>query len=987
MLPMRLFFVVVAICISVASNEPTGPLKNNHEVLGITRAATFEDIQNAFQKLSKMYQDRRKEGEPPVPALVEIQHAYEAISNKDMQADALRFVDYWGYVSQLEDDMALRRFLEFQPSGSSRLRMAVVVRSNSLEEDDTQHFEVYATAVKFGHRVRVGQISQTDALAPDGQPSEFIKSLKLHRTPAVVLMDPITRIHKVRYILDGISGEVERILNGELGNDDKLGWLQEFDADAYKSKCQDAEDPTVSCSSIFLFATSPELEQRREDLVAAAKPFNDACRKIGEDKGGEVACFWLRRGRAEEWDSVLQQKFQGVTGEALAVAVKKGSPDQISMAPQDIVGSTERITAWFDEVLDSKASMQALVPWPALPRTLRVTDEPEEDQYSKIFRKALFIIGCLQNSECRANQKYEDEFFLRLHILLQQYGLYEYYVQLLGPGTDWTVVAGVAVLVLFFLFVLCKRCCCGSRRATRTEQEAAESAEFLFSVTLTKSQEGEKLGMNLTTVAAGGVRVDTIDENGLVSRLNAKETRPERQIRLGDRIVCVTGDVGGTKTSAREKDKMLPILKSMQSTLTLSRHVYSNKHPSTLRIIGTCHLEGIPLHGNVELGLADGGGPLDFEIKSLGPALVQWNELKNQQGACCTQQLQVGDRIISVGGSTNVLVPPPVAQPQQPQKALPVLFVRWRAANSIKARTIEVNIEKDDGARLGMEIRTRQYEPKQLEILDVVADGTMALKWNNDQRNEPIRRGDRIASVGGKTDKESISAGLAEKRISMCFERWVETSAGAIDASPVAPMPGELARMSTMDYLKENHAQQATPPLASMPAPTPTPSPPSVPSFQPTPQAVSSPPPPIPQPTKAPSSSRSVTSGAAPAPIRGNAFPWMSVLVSMVIATVVVLGGLRGGAPGSDAKTRIPAEAQVYLKQINPELYPEVAALLLLLGLLMAANFMRNEYLENYSPGLGAGVLQQLCGAAVASTFLGFGSFFLLAWSGVYVLA
>merc|ERR1719261_1609512 len=122
---LRSHLVVATLLIAAYSVASTGPTKNNHQILGITRAATFEDIQYAYQKQVQKHTKTRTPLQLPEDWFVEIHHAYEAISNRDMQDDALRFVDYWGDVTQLNDDMELRRFAEFQPDGSSRLRMIV----------------------------------------------------------------------------------------------------------------------------------------------------------------------------------------------------------------------------------------------------------------------------------------------------------------------------------------------------------------------------------------------------------------------------------------------------------------------------------------------------------------------------------------------------------------------------------------------------------------------------------------------------------------------------------------------------------------------------------------------------------------------------------------------------------------------------------------------------------------------------------------------
>jgi len=305
---LRFHLVVATLLIAASSVAAEGPTKNNHEVLGITRAATFEDIQYAYQKLSQKHGKTRTASQPAEDWFVEAQVAYEAISNQDMQEDALRFVDYWSDVIQIHDDNELRSFTEFKPDGSSRLRMIVIMSS-----PEERHFEAFATATKFATRVRVGQTCQSDTHTPAGEVGEFLTSLKLRQYPAVVLFDPLTRGMKVRYGLDGIGAEVERLLKGELVSTDKIAGIQELDEESYEARCgSTSEDAaaTASCSTSLIFATSGDLEHKRKagtDLFKTLKPFVDACRALQGIQEGAV-CFWLRLNRAPQWATYLSGK-------------------------------------------------------------------------------------------------------------------------------------------------------------------------------------------------------------------------------------------------------------------------------------------------------------------------------------------------------------------------------------------------------------------------------------------------------------------------------------------------------------------------------------------------------------------------------------------------------------------------------------------------------------------------------------------------------
>jgi len=115
----------------------------------------------------------------------------------------------------------------------------------------------------------------------------------------------------------------------------------------------------------------------------------------------------------------------------------------------------------------------------------------------------------------------------------------------------------------------------------------------------------------------------------------------------------------------------------------------------------------------------------------------------------------------------------------------------------------------------------------------------------------------------------------------------------------------------------------------------------------------------------APESSASGLSGATGA-----------IAAALVFIVAVLAVATRG--PQAGARAQLSPETQKHLNRINPELHREVATLLLFLGGVLTLVFIRNEVRQ------GSGILQQVCVSMLASMLLGFGSFFLLAWAGVY---
>ncbi|VDO22797.1 Uncharacterized protein BM_BM6900 [Brugia malayi] len=71
-----------------------------------------------------------------------------------------------------------------------------------------------------------------------------------------------------------------------------------------------------------------------------------------------------------------------------------------------------------------------------------------------------------------------------------------------------------------------------------------------------------------------------------------------------------------------------------------------------------------------------------------------------------------------------------------------------------------------------------------------------------------------------------------------------------------------------------------------------------------------------------------------------------------------------------------------YVGPVNPSLYPQLAVLLLAIGLFFMAWFFVYEVTSSKFTRV---LMKELLISSVAALFLGFGSVFLMLWTGIYV--
>jgi len=734
--------VVARLCLLLALRGNADMLDQKQQqlhfdVLGLPREATPLEVHLAYVNLTKNYRVDGSGGVEAQRKLIAAQEAFDILSDDSTKEEALEVVNYWDHVRQLEDDDELQHFTEFQSGGSSQLRIVFV-----LALPNERHKTAFSVATRLNGRVRVGQ---TCPSAAAGGP--FFNSFRLRRFPAAVIYDPVSRSMRVAYYMDGIVADAKRLLEGQLSAGDKVARVQELDAPTYEQRC----GPAQQCGWTLTLATSAALENKRNDLFIAMKPFVEACQHR-HDKNIPVGCFWLRLQRASEWNSLLQKHGMSPAAESVLFAFKteEDGTSSISVAGPEKLGASIPIGLWYQEVVSSSQAFPTAV-LPTKPLAVVPSEEPTPGFQQLAMRKFNRLTASLM-------AKLED---------LVGQSLTSFKTM---DAEDKTMCAGAVLCVLMFLGFLCNQFCCGRRRVT-TEAEALKLVPVI-TVPLRRG-EGEKLGMSIGESSLGGFVINDINPGTLLDAWNAAQSMPALKIQKGDRVIAVTThDASGAVNRKVQLGEISDTLKS-PGDITLSIAAPRSENDAVF-ITATVQLEGLKLQEVAKLAPpvhSWGGAAKDLsalEIVEVGPALASWNQARQAEGSCSMQQLRVGDRIVSINGSLDlqkvVNAPSPL-----------ILLTRWQVASHIRAERIEVAVERTGPEdRLGLHLRELPNAAAHLQITDVSPSGAIN-RWNQSSHGRQVLKGDRVMTVNGQTKELQKVMAEASSKVDMQVERWTDT--------------------------------------------------------------------------------------------------------------------------------------------------------------------------------------------------------------------
>ncbi|CAJ1332461.1 unnamed protein product [Effrenium voratum] len=340
-------------------------------------------------------------------------------------------------------------------------------------------------------------------------------------------------------------------------------------------------------------------------------------------------------------------------------------------------------------------------------------------------------------------------------------------------------VVCITVLLVYAVSGLSSIC-----KGLPAEEDALIQATPVMTVHLHRPG-NQKLGICLRANGDGPAIITGISSGDLLDSWNASQAFAEQQVRSGDHILAVTS--GGS--TCRDGKLMAAKLKEA-GDVTLAIGILRSQaevEKCWQRVTGMTTLPDMVLEEVAELGaprMSFGGGAMDkvaMEVLKVGPRLAAWNEQCQAKGTCCSQRVEVGDRVVAIGGSTNVRKGLKMPSPT-------LTLARWHPIGSCSRKSFDAKIERGQD-RMGMVICPHPLGNGHAMLLKIAPDGALA-RWNAGSVC-PIHAGDCIVGVNGASTYLNMQKELASPSPSIKIERW-EPAGGSSGPSMTAqsmPLP------------------------------------------------------------------------------------------------------------------------------------------------------------------------------------------------------
>eukprot|EP00931_Biecheleriopsis_adriatica_P075068 TRINITY_DN49016_c0_g1_i1.p1 TRINITY_DN49016_c0_g1~~TRINITY_DN49016_c0_g1_i1.p1 ORF type:complete len:523 (-),score=88.90 TRINITY_DN49016_c0_g1_i1:114-1652(-) len=376
---------------------------------------------------------------------------------------------------------------------------------------------------------------------------------------------------------------------------------------------------------------------------------------------------------------------------------------------------------------------------------------------------------------------------------------------------DKTMVLGATLCLVLLLGYAFRKICGG--RGYPEEGEALKKVGPVVTVTLSRPG-NEKLGIAMRPNDEGTCTIMGITDGDLLSQWNDAELCMEKRIRSGDKILSVTNNGKTCSTGSM----MTQQLKDGGDVTLRVGSIRSREEQLKIAqcIAGMVQLDGLVLKDAAELAkpTLSTAGALDsvaMEISKVGPDLADWNAKRRAQGSCRTQRLEIGDRIVSIAGNTNVRKQLAISNPT-------VVMARWVPLGTFRVESFDVTIERQGpDERMGMVICPHPLGTGAAIVLQIAESGAIT-RWNSSNRQ--ILQGDCIVAVNGFSTYEEMQKALAGNHIALRIERWVEAdtpSHSAVGSGPVkSTLPSAKSAVRTpAGFQAASHAGPGL--LASIP--------------------------------------------------------------------------------------------------------------------------------------------------------------------------
>jgi len=173
----------------------------------------------------------------------------------------------------------------------------------------------------------------------------------------------------------------------------------------------------------------------------------------------------------------------------------------------------------------------------------------------------------------------------------------------------------------------------------------------------------------------------------------------------------------------------------------------------------------------------------------VSPKIEDWNKQMQEMGACLTQTIEEGDRLLYQGlGST--------------ESNTEIIVAKLRYPHQVRIDSFEIVVERTDvHDKLGLHVQQSLVSPNRLDVVAVLEEGLIPSHSGAHQ----VLPGDHLVAVNGKEEYNEIMLQLhLESRATLRFERYVAVSIAEERASaPALPSREPDAQTSRPSIIQE----------------------------------------------------------------------------------------------------------------------------------------------------------------------------------------
>eukprot|EP00930_Biecheleria_cincta_P062265 TRINITY_DN47749_c0_g1_i1.p1 TRINITY_DN47749_c0_g1~~TRINITY_DN47749_c0_g1_i1.p1 ORF type:complete len:720 (-),score=99.71 TRINITY_DN47749_c0_g1_i1:14-2173(-) len=224
------------------------------------------------------------------------------------------------------------------------------------------------------------------------------------------------------------------------------------------------------------------------------------------------------------------------------------------------------------------------------------------------------------------------------------------------------------------------------------------------------------------------------------------------------------------------------------------------------RVTGTVVMRDMVLQTIAKFTAPNASVSDDVEVAAITPQLEAWNHSRRQAGACCTQCVEVGDRIVAVNGHTEV-------ETHLAQKSPILLISRWLPPCSIISHRFDVTLQRSDAKQdWGMQL-TVDVENEGVHVVTHLLDMQSPISLWNQKRTKThdadtllsctLLPGDRIISINARKGRDAQLELKRALKVLLKCERFQIREPGVATSGSKLERQGDLecSRSATNEQL------------------------------------------------------------------------------------------------------------------------------------------------------------------------------------------